>query len=400
MIVIEKREHYIDWIRVIAFLILIFFHCSMPFVTIGWEIKDTNQSVALTRLILWLHQWRLPLLFFIAGVGVSYSLRKRNVMQFFGERVVRLFIPLLFAMFFLTPIQVYFERLQKGQIDMSYWEFFPSVFELVPYPEGTLTWSHLWFVVYLFVFTILLLPVFAFFKIKLISRLKQRLDSLFQNPITNLVLATPFILFYFTLYIKWPVQGSLLDDWFLFNSSITFYFFGFFLADLKSFWNTCERYRRLFLALSVVTASILIIQYYWTMELPKAQNSNLYWYGLLDGLQIWSITLTSIGYGKRYLNFSNRYLAYLSPAVYPFYILHQTIIVASGYYIVQLPVPILAKMLLLIVVCFATIFAAYHVVIKRFVITRLLFGVKVHTAKTGRILPYALQDKKEESVLK
>jgi glucans biosynthesis protein C len=399
MIIVEKREHYIDWIRVLAFLILIFFHCSMPFVTIDWEIKDTNQSVALTRLILWLHQWRLPLLFFIAGVGVSYSLRKRNAIQFFGERVVRLFIPLLFAMFFLTPIQVYFERLQKGQIDMSYWEFFPSVFELVPYPEGTLTWSHLWFVVYLFVFTILLLPVFAFFKIRLISRLKQRLDGLFRSPITNLVLSTPFILFYFTLYIKWPVQGSLLDDWFLFNSSMTFYFFGFFLADLPTFWNTCERHRRLFLALSVFTASILIVQYYWTLELPKAQDSNLYWYGLLNGLQIWSIILTSVGYGKRYLNFSNQYLAYLTPAVYPFYILHQTIIVASGYYIVQLPIPLIVKMLLLIVVCFTTIAVSYHFVIKRFVLTRLLFGVKLRTAKTGKIIPYASQAEKEQESL-
>lgn len=373
---LQHREYYIDWIRVLAFMILIFFHCSMPFVSFNWEIKNLEHSLFLDRLIIWLHQWRLPLLFFISGVGVSFSLRKRSVFAFFGERIIRLFIPLLFAMFFTIPSQVYFERLQKGQIEEGYWNFYPTVWDMVPYPEGTLTWSHMWFVVYLFVFTILLLPVFAFFKIDFIKKLKQKTDSFFNNPVSNLLLSIPFILYYFSLYVRWPEQGSLLDDWFIFNSSITFYFFGFYLADLASFWDTCEKYRKYFLIVSVTCAVVLFWRYYWSVKLPKQQDASLYLYGLLDGLHIWAIILTVVGYARHYLNFSNKWLSYLTSAVYPFYILHQTVIVGIGYYIVQWNSPIIFKLVALIVGCFLTIFSFYHFIIRPFILTRILFGLK------------------------
>jgi len=126
------RKHYIDWIRVIAFFLLILFHCAMPFVIFGWEIKNTDTSYGLSRLIWWLHQWRLPLLFFISGVGIHFSLQRRTVIEFVGERFVRLFIPLLFAMFFTIPLQVYFERLQKGEINISYPGFYPTVWNFIP----------------------------------------------------------------------------------------------------------------------------------------------------------------------------------------------------------------------------------------------------------------------------
>lgn len=357
-------------------MILILFHCSMPFVQFGWEVKNVEHSIFLDRLIIWLHQWRLPLLFFIAGVGVSFSLRKRSILSFMGERVVRLFVPLLFSMFFVIPVQVYVERLQKKEIDESYWSFYPSVWDMVPYPEGTLTWSHLWFVVYLFVFTILLTPFFALFKIKLLQRWKQRLNPVFTHPVANLSLAIPFILFYFAFYIRWPIQGSLLDDWFLFNSSITFYFVGYFLADLPAFWNTCEIYRKHFLTVAVVCVIVLFWKYYWTITLPTQQNEALYVYGFFDGLHIWAVVLTTIGFARRYLNFSNSALVYLTTAVYPFYILHQTIIVASGYYVVQWNSPIWVKLLVLIGICFILLFGLYHFLIRPFVLTRILYGIK------------------------
>lgn len=372
-----QRLHYIDWIRVIAFSLLIFFHCSMPFVQFGWEIKNKEHSSFLSSIIIWLHQWRLPLLFFISGVGVSLSLKKRSVIKFFGERVIRLFIPLLFSMFFTIPLQVYFEWMQEGKINQSYWSFYPSVWEMVPYPDGTLTWSHMWFVVYLFVFTILLLPVFAIFKIKFIQEIKKKLNFFMSYAIVMLSFSIPFIIYFFTLFIKWPEQGSLVDDWFVFTSSITFYFLGFFLQDLDNFWNFCEKYRRQLLYFTIVLISILFWKYYWKIELPKTQNSNLYYYGILNGMHIWVIILTIIGYSKQYLNYTNSYLKYLSKAVYPFYILHQTVIVAFGYYIVQWNLPIIVKLLSLIIICFLTIFGLYHLLIRPFILPRILFGLKM-----------------------
>lgn len=373
-----KRLHYIDWLRVMAFGTLIIFHCAVPFVAhYTWEINNKETSPMITRVVWWLHQWRLPLLFFIAGVGVRFSLRKRSVLAFMGERFVRLFIPLTFAIFFITPIQVYFEWLQKGRIEMGYLEFYPSVYEIVPYPDGSFTWSHMWFVAYLFVFTILLLPIFSLSKITWLDRLKPFFNNLFKSPITHFSLALPFVLYFFHLYIDWPEQGSLINDWYVFVSSITFYLFGFITGSLEQFWDTCLKHRRLFLQIALVLAVVLIWKYYWNWEMNRPEiQEQVYTYGLLNGFHIWTIILAVIGYTMEYLNFENKYLSYLNTAVYPFYILHQAVIVTSGYYVLQLEVGIFIKLILLLVICLISIWFLYHFIVRKTILTRVLFGMK------------------------
>ncbi len=377
----STRLYFIDWIRVLAFGLLILFHCTMPFVTFGWEIKNEEQSLLLSRIIIWLHQWRLPLLFFIAGVGANFSLSSRTPLSFLGERFVRLFIPLAFAMMFTIPFQVYFEWLQTGRISSSYFEFYPSVWEFVPYPDGSLTWSHLWFVVYLFVFTLLLWPLFSIMKIKVIQRGIQKLELLFANPLSIVALSGIFIFYYFQLYIKWPEQQNLIADWFIFIFSITLFFLGFLLSQFSSFWQTCEKYRWQFFILSVISMIILFVQYYWPLVLPKEQGNALYLYGILDSIHIWLLIVSLLGFARKNLNFSNVFLRYTTPAVYPFYILHQTIIVAAGYYVVQWPLPMFIKLIMLIVICFVSVYLLYEYIIKRFMLTRLLYGLKLRIRK-------------------
>jgi glucans biosynthesis protein C len=371
-----ERQYYIDWVRVLAFFILIFFHCAMPFVSFSWEIKNPSSSIMLSRLIWWLHQWRLPLLFFISGVGTHYSLRRRSVAAFAGERFLRLFVPLLFAMFFTIPLQVYYERLQKGQITGSYLDFYPTVWNLVPYPEGTLTWSHMWFVVYLFVYCILLLPVFALFKIKALNRVKEKISSLLSNPFLAVLLCLPFVYYYFTLYLKYPEQESLLDDWFLFISSITFFFYGFLLGGNIRFWEMCEKYRKYFLAIALFCMLLLFYAYWWNLAMPKKPGNGLTAYGILNSVHVWTLIMAILGFAKKHLNYSNPFLRYTNQAVYPFYILHQTIIVAFGYYVVQWSLPIFLKFFILILLCFLSVNILYRWIIKPFVLTRILYGLK------------------------
>lgn len=387
---INQRLHYIDWLRVLAFTTLILFHCAVPFVEhYSWEINNKETSTWITRIIWWVHQWRLPLLFFIAGVGVRFSLRKRTIPAFLGERFVRLFIPLAFAIFFITPVQVYFEWLQKGRISMGYWEFYPSVYEIIPYPEGAFTWSHMWFVAYLFVFTLLLLPVFSLAKTKLFNPLITHINFIFVKPVTHLLLAIPFVLFYYLLYIDWPEQGSLIDDWFVFTSSITYYFFGFLFGSIPNFWNTCLKYRRLFAVITMVLAVILIARYYWNWEFnqPLEQGNSLYLYGLLDGFHIWTMILAAIGYTMKYLNYSNKHLSYLNTAVYPFYIMHQAVIVASGYYILPMEISISVKLLLLMIICVTVIWFLYHFLIRKTILSRVLFGMKWNQGRSSKSVP-------------
>ena len=378
-----ERQHYIDWIRVLAFFLLIFFHCAMPFVIFGWEVKNPVTSPGLSRLIWWLHQWRLPLLFFISGVGIHFSLKRRSVLAFAGERFVRLFIPLAFAMLFTIPLQVYFEKTQKGLYHGSYWEFYPSVWTFIPYPEGTLNWSHMWFVVYLFVFCLLLLPVFALFKIKALGQFKEKLSMILSHPIITNLLVIIFIYYYFTLYLKYPEQQSLVDDWFLFLSSLTFVFLGYLLGGSIRFWNNCEKYRYVYAVIAISCIGLLFYEYWWDLALPKKQDNRLYFYGILNSLHIWTLILAILGLAKKHLNFSNPFLKYANQAVYPYYILHQTAIVAFGYYVVQWPLPIFTKLLLLIGCCFCTIGILYQWVIKPFKLTRILYGLKLKPPKNN-----------------
>ncbi|HRI22158.1 MAG TPA: acyltransferase [Panacibacter sp.] len=373
---VTERKYYIDWVRVLAFFLLIFFHCAMPFVIFGWEVKNKETSMGLSRLIWWLHQWRLPLLFFISGVGIHFSLKRRSVIVFAGERVVRLFIPLVFSMLFVIPLQVYFERLQLGQITGSYAAFYPSVWSFIPYPDGTLTWSHMWFVVYLFVYCVLLLPVFAFFKIPLLKRLKEKAVNVISHPVLAFALVLPFTFYYYTLYLKYPEQMSLLDDWFLFVYSLTLLLYGYFLGGSNRFWQNCEKYRFYFLTIAVACIFFLYYNYWWQMILPKEEGESLYLYGILNSVHVWTLILAVLGFAKKHLNFSNRFLQYANQAVYPFYILHQTLIVAFGYYVTQWTLPVFVKLPILIVLCFSALIIIYHWLIKPFILPRILYGLK------------------------
>jgi surface polysaccharide O-acyltransferase-like enzyme len=372
----KNRLYFIDYIRVFAFLLLILFHSALPFVNYNWEVKNEQKSEILLSIVLWFHQWRLPLLFFISGVGIYFSLKTKNILKFTVERFRRLFIPLVFAMLFTIPVQVYVEYLQKGRLTGNYFEFYPSVWDFVPYPDGSLTWSHMWFIVYLLTFILTLIPLFSIMKIKMIEKYKDR----FSNELSSkyLIFLVFFIQYYnyYQFYLKYPEQGSLVEDWFVFNSSITYLILGYLLASSNQFWNNCERYRKISLSFAVMTSTILFINYYLPNVLPKKEGLDAQVYFLLDALQIWSIIMTIIGFAKKYLNTSSSILQYLNQAVFPFFIIHQTIIVALGYWIVQLKVSILSKYMLLSVCSSIIIYLLYEYVIRRTKLTRFLYGMK------------------------
>jgi glucan biosynthesis protein C len=161
----QQRKYYLDWLRVIAFYILIFYHVGMIFVPWDFHIKNNVTLEWFETWMAFLSQWRLPLLFLISGMVIYYSLGKRSWKGIITERSKRLLIPLLFGMFVIVPPQIYFERISDGVVFSNYWQFWKTVFELVPFPEGgSLSWHHLWYVLYIFVYSIIALPILTFFK--------------------------------------------------------------------------------------------------------------------------------------------------------------------------------------------------------------------------------------------
>ena len=110
--------------------------------------------------------------------------------------------------------------------------------------------------------------------------------------------------------------------------------------------------------------------------MPKQNDAALYVYGIINSMHIWLLILSLIGFAKKHLNINNRFLRFTNQAVYPFYILHQTIIVAAGFYIVQLNLPIFLKLIILVIITFVSVFLIYRFIIKPFIVTRILYGLK------------------------
>ena len=372
------RQTYLDWLRIAAIIGVLFFHSAMPFVAEWeWHIKNAETSNLLMECNFFLSRFRMPLLFFISGAVAYFILQRKTASQFIGIRFKRLFIPLVAGMLLTVPIQVYMERL-KGGFSGSYWDFYPTIFTTGPYPTGNFSWHHLWFIAYLFVYDVVLAPVF-----KACMLHKQRLSFFhwLAKGARIYLLILPSVVGYALLTLRFPQTHDLINDW----CGLLYWFFfllvGFICACFSPLLDSLERKRRLSLAIGFST--IVFINYLrWNQlepdqVLPNWQTDvRTYLYLSLYAITAWSWVFALIGYGKRYLNKKSPALAYINDAVYPFYILHQTVIVVIAYYVVQTTDTILLKYGFVVLASFLSSMAIYHVFIRPVPFLRFLFGAK------------------------
>lgn len=365
------RRYDLDWLRVIVFGLLIFYHVGMFFVPWGWHIKNNVIYEWLRWPMLFLNQWRLPILFVISGMGTYYALSRRTLKQFTWERIKRLWIPLAFGMLIIVPPQVYFERLANAQFTGSYLEFFPKEAFIGVYPEGNLSWHHLWFLPYLLIYSLVLAPIFHRLKNRP-SGFKTKIIRLLQHPWALYAFIVPLYLIEAFMEPFFPVTHALIDDWFNFTFSMVLFFYGFVLLLAGNvFWERLEKLRTkaLFLGLFTFTAMLVIWQFedgyvvHFTEALLKVTN-------------LWSWILVLLGYGAKYLNRPSRTIAYCNRAVYPFYILHQTITVGLGFMIKDWHWDLLPKFTILTLGTFLLSWLLYDLIILRIPFLHPFFGLK------------------------
>ncbi|WP_299313490.1 acyltransferase family protein [uncultured Aquimarina sp.] len=369
----EKIRRYdLDWLRVIVFGLLIFYHVGMFFVPWGWHIKNNVIYDWFRWPMLFLNQWRLPILFVISGMGTFYALSHRNLWQFNMERIKRLLIPLLFGMLFIVPPQIYFERLVNNQFLGSYIEYFTTEAFIGVYPKGNISWHHLWFLPYLLIFSIILSPLFI--KIK---RSAPKFTIWIQQQLQKSYGLYLFIIpLYFIEALVEPffdITHALIDDWFNFTNSLTFFLFGFILiAAGQKFWKSLDLIKFKAFIIGIIAFSIQLS--IWIQD----QDSFLIHFteALIKVTNLWSWILVILGYGAKLLNTKSKLLAYCNRAVYPFYILHQTITITIGYYIMNLHWGLLPKFIILVIGTFGGSWIIYHWIILEIPILHPFFGLK------------------------
>lgn len=319
-----------------------------------------------------LHQWRMALLFMISGAGVYFSLASRSGGKFLKERFIRIFIPLLVGMFIIVPPQIYLERLTQGQT-FSYLQFYPSVFEFVSYPKGSFSWHHLWYLAYIFIYSVLALPLLLF--IKNSSKLTNWLADIFASPIVLIAVPVAWhVLGNAWLEDRFPDTNNLTRDWNNHFHSFSLFITGFILCTQPRFWEILKRWRKLNLGIWICITTVLYA-FYWGHDRDFPEWS-IQIYRVIKVMNAWCILLSIFGYAYVYLRFSNPFLKYANEAVYPFYILHQTVIIILAYPIIDAGWPVWTKFSYLCIATFLICLGLYEVVIRRNNMLRFAFGLK------------------------
>jgi glucan biosynthesis protein C len=292
-----------------------------------------------------------------------------------NERVLRLLIPLIFGMLIIVPPQVYYQRIFDGDFSGSFLAWYPNTFHgtyTMDNPAtGNLSFHHLWFLAYLFVFSLILLPVFRYFRKETTRPLISRIIGFLIKPGAIFLLIIPLIIIDITLR---PIYGwgnhNLISDWANFLFYITIFFYGFLLVLDNRIIQVLRRDWYISLTMASVFSFVMLFDDLGILPLPGPV-----WLAV-NAIACFSWLMAFIGIGSLVLNFTNRILAYANEAVLPVYILHQTIIIVIGYYVIQWNIGVVFKYFFIAFATLAGSLAIYEV-IRRFNITRFLFGLKI-----------------------
>ncbi len=382
MDVSTSRQAYLDWLRIAAIIGVIFFHAAQPFVQDeNWHIINAERSDLVSEFSFWLSRFRMPLLFFISGAVSYYMLIKYDGKYFIKQRFQRLLIPLFFGMLVIVPPQVYLERVANGYTG-SFWQFYPTIFQGNPYPKGNTSWHHLWFILYLFIYDLVSVPLFKwllFGKGKEFTA--QKLVFLARGK--NIYwLMLPSMISYAALILKYPGTNALIGDWCMLIYWYLFVIVGYLVMCNKELIESMVRNRRLSMLLAF--GSLICINYFRWNDIRPSQtlgenwqhNPYTYLYLSVYPIIAWSWIMMLVGYAKKYLDKPHRIHQYINQAIYPYYILHQTIIVILAFYVVKTDESVLAKYLFLVFVTLALCFFMYHTLIMPYNYLRILFGMK------------------------
>jgi glucans biosynthesis protein C len=380
-----ERQYYIDWLRILLIISVFLFHIGMIFNTWGWHIKNDQQYGGMLRnIMIFLHNWRMPLLFLLSGAGTYFALGKRTPGQYLSERFKRLFIPLVAGIFILVPVQVYIE---KASAYNSLLEFYPHMFEGI-YPEGNFSWHHLWFIAYLFVIALFISPFLGLLRSEKFAGFTHRIVGIVTKPFGLNIFLIPILLSQIILrkYFEFGTN-ALVNDWASIAFYIIFFLAGFILLPNNNIAEAIRRYRLSYLAETVILTVIM----FSVPALFESERTGEIIYDVTSLFQAWTCGITAVGFAKHYLNFDSGFRKLANEAIFPFYLLHQPVIVVVGYFIIRWDVAVLWKVLFITLISFSIVAGLYWLVIRRVNILRVIFGMKmIRNEKTETVSVHVL----------
>lgn len=356
---ISNRRYDIDWVRVIAIGLLLIYHVAIGFqrwgIMIAFIANDRPWDSLWTPMAM-LNIWRIPLLFFVSGMGVYFAIQNRNWKELFRERASRILLPYGVGIFLIVPIHLYLWQ--------NYYHF-----DIAYNPNP----GHLWFLGNIFLYVVILSPVFFYLKNNADGKVVMFIKRLFSTPFGLLLPVAAFIA---EAWLVNPMPYELYAmTWHGFFLGLLAFLFGFcFVLSGDGFWNMMMKWRWLFVAGAALLFAYRLNQF--QMRVPT--------YLLVTESELWIFSVLSFAY--RYLNRPSKALEYLSQAAYPVYILHMIFLYLGSLLIFKLNIAVPIQFIL--VLCFTALgcFLTYEFLIRRVNVIRPLFGLKMKTKRSAPLI--------------
>jgi peptidoglycan/LPS O-acetylase OafA/YrhL len=393
---IPDRRYDLDWIRVGAFFLLILYHVGMFYVPWDWHVKSPHPVEALEPVMLLTNPWRLTLLFLVSGAATRFMADKTTVAKLTGARVARLLPPLLFAMFVIVPPQSYYQVVEyiAGHSGTAltvdnFWLRYVTASGHWCSPDGCLitpTYNHMWFVAYLFVYTLALAVLLLVWR-RLGEHVQMGVERVFRGlglfvwPILFLGLLRG------TLYVRYGETHALVGDYYVHAVSLSAFLLGFGLAKSEVLRERLVAARWPALALAVAAyAGWATFVWVYRGDTPIPPPGLKLAMRFVHATDAWCAIVAILGFGAKHLNRGGPALRYLTLGVFPFYLVHQTLIVVMAHHLAKLGLPQPLEAAILIVLTFAGCFATYEIV-RRIPGVRILFGLKGQPAAEAKRPP-------------
>jgi glucans biosynthesis protein C len=407
------RLYYLDWLRVFAILFVLMVHCSKIFDYHTTVVFNSVRSPVLSILREYVLLWIMPFFFIVSGAAVFLSSRFQKTKGSIKSKFKRLLIPsVLIGTFIVNPVYVYIERLFNDHSIGGFFQWYPHFFNgiygfgkgnFAPWGMGT----HLWYLQFLFIYSLIFLPLFIRSKKSGVSLL-ERVSPYFKNPWALFFLFLPVS----TIAAAFEYNGlsgiRIMGNWDP-VSYMLFFVYGYLIYSNMEIQETIKKYSSIFLIVALVVTALYLASHFGVMAkiqgitrhdlttgatLPP-DHSGFAVVQAFRGLMAWCWALAFLGLGRRFLNFNNKLRAYSNEAVLPFYILHHPVIYIVGFSVIQWSSGVGIKFFVISIVSFTMIMAIYEIFIRRVNILRFLFGMK-SKSRSKPIIESAASDSKYE----
>ncbi|MCA0243295.1 MAG: acyltransferase [Proteobacteria bacterium] len=358
----RQRLFFADWLRIIAFALLVLYHVGMVYVPWPYHVKHDPVYPALEPLMRLTNPWRMSLLFVVSGLATGLMLGRPRLAR---QRTSRLMLPLAFGMLVIVPPQAWLQVRDQFGYAGSYLEFmrlFLSGYGGFCQGRKCLilpTWNHLWFLPYLWVYTLVLLAAWRWLPRAALRRAADRLAAApalawLLLPIAVLGLLRALLL------PRFGETHALLDDVWAHATYGPMFAFGVLLARRTALFDGLQALRWPALVLAVAAWATLAAA--WGVGNEGLGDGSRWALRWVFAAEQWGAIVAAFGFARLHLNVDHRWRRPLNEAVFPLYIVHQTIIVGAAVALRPLGLPAGVEAALIVALTFAGGLAAWRLV--------------------------------------